>query len=313
MSWIDTKDPHQRKKLALLSLGIASVIWGINSPIMKLALLVTPVFLLAFLRFFIASFLMLATKPNLSLAKRDIPLVILCSLCGVTLNIVFFFYGLTLSTALNAGILIASIPIFTLIAASLFLKEKLRLNFILAAVLGAIGILIIIFEPLVNGEFSSNLIGNILLLLSALSWVGYEIISKKLFKTYSAATITYYSFLIGGLTFLPFAFTSFSDLPYILADPNFLLGVLYGVIFTSTLGYFLWQWGLSNMDASRVGFFFYLDPIVGTVASILLLGETITAFFLFGTFFIFSGLYLAEKRIPFSFHGHKKLHQENPT
>lgn len=298
MLFFNPPNPNQQRKLALGALATSSIIWGINSPVMKLALLVTPIFLLAFLRFFTASFVMLLFKPSLKIQQKDIPAIIVASFFGVTLNIISFFYGLKLSSAINAGIIIAAIPIFTLIGSSIFLKEHIKSNLMIASLFGIVGVGIIVFEPS-SGQLSADAFGNLLLLISALSWVGYELISKKLFKIYSPATVTYYSFLIGGLTFLPFAYGEFSVLPEIVSDPKFLLGITYGVFLTSALSYFLWQWGLAQLDASRVGFFFYLDPIVGTIASILILGETVTFYFLAGSLLIFAGLYIAERKLPY--------------
>jgi drug/metabolite transporter (DMT)-like permease len=274
---------------------------------MRWALFITPLFLLAFIRFFFASLLALFfLKPRLRIQKTDITKIILVSLLGVTGNIILFFWGLSHSLAINASIIIASIPIFTLLGSSFFLKEKIGPNLLLAAVFGSLGLFIIIFQPLFGGGFSTNILGNTSLFLSSLFWVGYEILSKQLFRKYSPSTITFYSFAIGSATFLPFALPHFSLLPQLIPQPQFLIGALYGIILTSFLSYFFWQWGLSKIDASRAGFFFYLDPVVGTIASYLLLGERITIPFLLGSLSIFIGLFLAEKRFPYPSIHHQK-------
>lgn len=293
-------------KQAFIALLIASVIWGATAPVMKWTLLITPIFLLAFLRFFFATLLLLFFKPKLNIAKPDIPLVIIASLFGVTFNIIFFFYGIKFSSAINAGIIGSSVPIITLIASFWFLKEKVSKGMLIGAGLGMFGIFIVMLEPLFKSGLSQNALGNIFHLIATFSWVGYEIVSKKLFKKYNAMTITFYSFLIGALTFLPFCFSDLINVfPKLIFDSQFIIGALYGIIFSSTIAYFLWQWGLSKFDAARVGFFQYLNPVVTTIVAFFLLGEQITMFFIAGAIFIFSGLFIAEKRHPFSVYHNK--------
>lgn len=291
---------------AFISLLIASIIWGATAPIMKWTLLITPVFLLAFLRFFFASIILLLFKPKLHIAKSDIPLVVIASLLGVTFNISFFFYGIKYSSAINAGIIGSSVPIITLVASFWFLKEKVSKGMIIGAGLGMFGILVIMLEPLFKSGLSQNALGNLFHLVATFSWVGFEMISKKLFKTYSPLTITFYSFAIGALTFLPFCFSDlFNILPKVIFNSQFLIGTVYGIIFSSTIAYYFWQWGLSKFDAARVGFFQYLNPVVTTIVAFFLLGEEITMFFITGAIFIFSGLFIAEKRHPLSVYHHK--------
>lgn len=304
---MNTTDSLHSKRPAFAALTLASIIWGINSPIMKIALTVTPVFVLAFLRFFLASFLLLFTKPEFSIEKKDIAKIVLASWLGVTLNIYLFFKGLTLTSAINAGVIISSVPLFTLLFSAIFLKEKVEKNMIYGSLLGFLGIVIILFQPIFSQGFSGNLAGNFLLLLAALTWVGYEIITKDLFKKYSPATVTFYSFVIGSVTFLPFAFSDIINvLPVILYDSRFVIGLFFGVVFASTLAYYFWQWGLSKIEATRVGFFLYLDPIVATIASVIILNESVSMTFIAGALCIFIGLYIAEKRVPVPGISHKK-------
>src|SRR5258705_3308875 len=82
------------------------------------------------------------------------------------------------------------------------------------------------------------------------------------------------------------------------------LGILYGIFFASIGGYMLWSWGLSKLSEGKVGFFFYLDPVVSTIAAVLLLSEKITLPFVIGAVFIFAGIFIAEGHFPYP-HLHK--------
>lgn len=269
---------------------------------MKLTLLSVPLFSLAFIRFFFASLILLPfVYKKLKIKKDDIPVLTLCAFAGITFNISFFFLGLTLTTALNAGIIVSTLPIFTLIFAILFLKEKITKKLVLGSIIGFLGIGIIIGQDITKHGLSLSPIGDFMLLLAMFSFVIYEIFSKKLFKKYNPFVITFYAFLIGALSFLPaFIYELSSSSAWINNLPtNAILGIIYGIFFSSLAAYSLWQWGLSKTDAGKAGFFFYLDPVVSTIAAVIILSEKITTPFVLGSILIFLGLFFAEGRLPY--------------
>ena len=93
------------KYSAFAALLIATTIWGATAAIMKITLETVPPFSLAVIRFGLASLLLLPfVAHRLSMRKEDFPLLLLATIGAVTLHIPFFFFGLKLTTALNAGI-----------------------------------------------------------------------------------------------------------------------------------------------------------------------------------------------------------------
>src|SRR3989344_4662287 len=121
---------------AFLLTASATIIWGATAPIMKLTLQEVPVFSLAFIRMSLASIIF----SKLKVKKRDLPMLTLAALTGVTLNLAFFFLGLKLTQAINAAFLIASVPIFTILAAHFYLKEKFNSRLILASLIAFAGV-----------------------------------------------------------------------------------------------------------------------------------------------------------------------------
>jgi drug/metabolite transporter (DMT)-like permease len=239
-------------------------------------------------------------RPNLRLHKKDLGLVVAGAIIGITIHIPVFFYGLSKTSAINAGVISSIAPILVLIAAAIFLKEAITKSLLIAAILGTIGVSIIIAEPLAKEGISPSFIGNLLLLISLIFSVSYEIICKKLFKTYSPMSITFYSFFIGGILLFPLmCLTHQIPSTEILHTPNFYIGIPFGIIFPSILAYSLWQWGLSKLPASRVGFFVYLDPVIGGICAFFFLGETVEPAVVAGGLFILSSLYFAETKHPY--------------
>ena len=283
---------------AFLLTASATIIWGATAPIMKLTLQEVPVFSLAFIRMSLASLILASIIfSKLKVKKRDLPMLTLAALTGVTLNLAFFFLGLKLTQAINAAFLIASVPIFTILAAHFYLKEKFNSRLILTSLIAFAGVALIIGKPYA-GVSSRELAGNFLLLLATLSWVAHEIFAKKLLKTYDGGTVAFYSMAIGAFTFLPLALLEF------VKNPNWInqvtlsgfMGILYGIFFASLIAYWAWQKGLSLLPAGQAAFFFYLDPISGTILAIILLGEKLTPQLAAGGLLISLGVILIEHK-----------------
>lgn len=294
--------PSNSKLPAFIALIAAASIWGATAAIMKLTLQTVPPFTLALIRFGTAAILLYPfVHRHLSIAIKDIPSVFFAGTIGIGIHIAFFFWGLKLTTALNAGIIVASLPLFTLLFAHFFLNEKVKKNFIAASLFGILGIGLIIGKDLGTNGLSLSPIGDVLIFLSMLTFVFYETVTKRLFSLYKPAVITWYSFVVGSFFFFPFALYENLTMTGWTTGISIevLLGILYGIFFSSIGAYNLWEWGLSKVSESRVGFFFYLDPVVATVAAVVLLGEQITTAFVLGSILIFFGLFLAEGHLPY--------------
>ncbi len=268
---------------------------------MKFALDYLPVFVLAFIRFSVASLVLFPFVINkLKVQKKDIPMIIVAGLAGISIHIALFFYGLKSTSAINAGVLFASGPLFTIAIALIFLRERITKKMLLGCIIGFIGILTVVIAD-TNEALQISPIGDLLVLGSTLSFVVFEIVSKKLFKTYSPYTVTFYAFLIGAITFLPFALPYFvhnTQNLLLTLSPMAIFAVMFGIFGSSLTAYLFWQKGLEKIDASKAGFFLYLDPIFATVASVIILGEIITVYFVLGSILIFLGILIAHNQIP---------------
>lgn len=283
---------------AYLFVIAASVIWGATPAIMKLTLTEIPIFTLAFIRMFLASvILFFVVHEKLHIKKGDFYKFVALALTGVTLNVGLFFLGLTLTKAINAAFLTPAVPILTIVAAHLYLKEKFEPKIIVAGIIALVGILIVVNKPM-GAQEPLEMFGNLLLLASALAWVFHEIIAKKLLKVYDSGTVAFYAMFIGAFTFLPMYLYELAQNPTWISNvsPTGLLGLAYGIFFASLIAYWAWQKGLKKLPAGQAAFFFYLDPVTGGIFSYLLLGEKITTPLVIGGALITLAVILAEYR-----------------
>jgi drug/metabolite transporter (DMT)-like permease len=286
-------------KKAVLALIIANTIWGAASPIFKWALLDIQPFSLAFLRFFFAAYLLLFfTAKNLSIKRKDIPLLIAGTFFGVTVNISFFFLALPLTASINAPIIASAGPIILVFASVIFLHEKLRSKVIKGMILSLIGVLIVIFRPTGVDGVNASIIGNIFLVIATFGSVVDTLIMKKLAPSYSPLTLMFWQFLIGSMTFLPLMLSEITQKGFLInLDIRGITGILFGVFLSSALAYTLYQYALKYMYASETGVFTYIDPIIAVIIAIPLLSEKLTPAYLIGAILVFLGIYIAENRI----------------
>ena len=251
--------------------------------------------------FFAALILGALTYKKLKIRQSDYKTFFYSALTGVSLNLGLFFIALKLTQAILASVLVASVPIFTMLAASYYLKEKITPKLIVSSVVAFVGVVIIVGIP--TNHFSTlALVGNVLLLLSSLVWVAHEIIAKKLLKVYSPEIVTFYTMAIGAATFIPFALLELANKPGWVFNLSFwgIFGIFYGVFLASLFAYWAWQKGLAKLPAGQASFFFYLDPISGATLSILLLGEKLTLPLIIGSVFITAAIIIAQS--------HRKAH-----
>lgn len=287
---------HQK---AILALIVANIIWGAASPIFKLSLQNIPPFTLAFLRFFGASMILFPfAVSSLWIKREDWFKLIMLSVFGITINITFFFMGLKLAPSINAPIISSSGPVFIYLFSILFLKEKSHKKRLLGTIVSLLGVVIIVGQPLFDHGFKGEIFGNLFFLLATIGAVVHAIYCKEIAPKYSAATITFWSFLIGSFTFLPFFVWELSSLsPFSTIDYRGFLGLGFGIFLSSALAYSLFDWGMKKIDAQEAGLFYYIDPVIAAIIAIPLLGEVITSIFLLGSFLVFAGIAIAEGRL----------------
>jgi len=284
---------------AILALIVANIIWGAASPIFKLALQNLPPFTLAFLRFYGAMLLIFPLAiTNLWVERRDWLKLILLSFLGITINITFFFFGLKSAPSINAPIIASSGPVFLYLFSIFILKEKPHRKVFTGLIISLIGVLIIVGQPILSQGVDGQLVGNLFFVLAMLGAVGHAIVSKEILRKYSPATVTFWSFLIGSLTFLPFFFYELIKFhPFATIDSRGWFGLVFGIVLSSAVAYFLFEWGIKQIEGQEVGLFTYIDPLAAAIIAIPLLGEVITPIFLIGSLLVFGGIFLAEGRL----------------
>ncbi len=288
-----------KTQLAVLSLIAANIIWGAAPPIFKWSLADIQPFTLAFLRFALACAIIYPfARKKLKIQNEDIPILLFISVIGLTFHIAYFFVGLKLSSSINVPIIASAAPIFLIIGSTVFLHEKLKKRLIHGTIISLTGVLIIILLPILENGLDTSLIGNILFLVSMGLTVFYTLLLKEISPRYNPLTLTFWIFAITSISFLPLVFIEIGTTDQLFTlDTKSIVGILFGAIFSSTVAYTLYTFGIKYIAANQVAVFSYVDPVIAIIIAKPLLGESVTSTFLIGSALIFIGIFISEGRI----------------
>ena len=266
---------QKSKVLVYLVSVFAITLWGISYIWTDMLIrLNISVFYFVFVRILLAGiilFLLNATRGRITrIHRKDLPKFLLLALFEPFIYFLCESYGLkeTGSPTLSAMI-IATIPLFSVVAGMLFFKEKVNLVNIIGIILSLSGICLVVMSKGQAGEHV--IIGIILLVIAVISEVGHASVTKSLSANYSSQVIVMYQFLIGSVYLLPLFLTKGLDgfsMAYLSAD------VMYPIIclafLCSSLAFSLWVSTIKSLGVAKSSIFSALIPVVSAIAAWLL-------------------------------------------
>lgn len=256
-----------------------------------------PVFSLTFFRFLFATILifaiMIKKEENWKISKKDLPIFIALGIIGMVGYHVFFFSALKYTTATNSSLINATNPIITTILAIIFLKEQIKTKNIISILMSFFGVILIItngdFSVLLNFKLNS---GDLLMIIAAICWASYAVISKKASDNYSPIKITSYAFLVCVIVLIPFVIM---EKPWVYIPNTTAIGwmsVIYMSIFASVGGYLIQQISIKKIGPSKTSLYVNLVPVFSMILAFLILKESISFIKIFAGLFIAAGVFL---------------------
>lgn len=224
--------------------------------------------------------------------KKDYISIFLAAVFGVATNMLLFLKGLELTTPIHASAIMTTTPIIILIASSLFLKEKITSLKILGVVLGFVGALVLTIYGNSSREADNVVLGNIFVLINAISYSIYIILIKKLTAKYHPFTFIKWLFLFGLVLVTPFGYHEVQQIEWQTFTPFVYFSVGFVIIGATFSTYILNPLALSKLKASTVGIFIYLQPVIAGVFAVVMAVDTINYVKVLAMLLIFAGVYL---------------------
>jgi drug/metabolite transporter (DMT)-like permease len=279
--------------------ALAGCLWGTGFYFGRLALDEMSVEWMVLYRFLFAALGMVPVMvkhrgERLRFTGAELRLLLVCSALGVPLQFLLQFHGLTRTTVSHASLMVGAMPVLLAAAAAIFAKERLNWLGWTALCGSTVGAALVTLggTRTPSGKEVPTMTGDMLVLVSlfiALAWI---LLSKKLMETHSPPVVTAYTILSGAAMLVVWVVGLWLASPLTHSNvtaPSFAHVSMTawaalaasGLLCTATTT-LLWNWGIHHVPASRAGVFLNIEPVVGSVLGVQLLGEHLGPFAWFG-------------------------------
>lgn len=289
-SWLQNQRQNQINHSTLAGLtwadgllGLVVLFWGVNFVVVKMTLAMLPPLAFNTLRLLLASSLMLVFAPLLGYSfrfqRRHWLRLIGLGLAGSTAYQLFFIFGAARTSADNASLILATVPAWVALAGTILRTERITGGGWLGVGLSLAGIALIVLGSNRHATLhfgGATLLGDFLILGATLSWSVYTIASRPMLRHYSPIAVTCFANTVGNL---PVALLGLPDLLRVewpALSLNAWLGVIFSGVFSITLAYFFWNYGVARLGSARTSLYSNLVPPVTLLVAWLWLGETLT-------------------------------------
>ncbi|MFP8781043.1 DMT family transporter [Hydrogenophaga sp. RWCD_12] len=248
-----------------------------------------PVFLLAWMRFALGGLAMSLwlKKPEdeLPLSAHTKRLLFLESFLGNFLFSVFMLFGVALTTAVSAGVIMSSIPAVVAVLSWIFLRERLTRQTAAGIACAAVGIGLFsmqkagpssLADPEALLGLSRQVWGNILVFAAVVCEASYVVIGKRLTEGLSPKRISAIINLWGFVLVTPMGIWAARNFDFASVDPPIWALLVFYALAASMWTVWLWMTGLKSIPASRAGVFTVMLPVSAAAIGVIFLGETLT-------------------------------------
>ena len=241
--------------------------------------------------------LFLAKPVNIKIARKDIGRFVLCAITGVIINQTLFIKGLSLTYSIHASLLMLTTPILIVFIAAWILRERISFIKLSGLALGITGAAVLVIGKENSGTGNSIVLGDILIIINAISYTFYFVLVKPLMLKYDPVVIIRWIFSFGFLLILPLGWIEFTQIQW-----QQFTGVDYTIMTLIVIGgtffaYLFNVYGIKILGASVAGFYIYTQPFFAAIIAMLFLKEELSMYKIVAAGLIFAGVFLANKPV----------------
>ncbi len=270
--------------LGLLSGLAAATIWGGMYVVSKVVMQVIPPFSLIVLRLALGTLtlaILIVLRRGWAVTRAQFWRIFGVGMIGYGISLGFQFVGTDLSTAANGSLVTSTTPAFVLLFAALLLAERITLRRLLALLVATAGVVVVI-DPRNAALSPSFFWGNLCLVAAALTWALYSVLIRRVTRETDVLTTTLIAFLGGLPVCLPISSWELVTTGLGRISLGVIGGILFLGILSTALAMYLWNTAFAVLDAGLASLTVFAQPVVGTLLSVVFLGERITPLFILG-------------------------------
>ncbi len=290
-----TPPPQSSRRTVFLGYGacaLAGCLWGTGFFFGRLALNEMNVESMVLYRFLFASLgvLPIALANRARFTAEEVRMLLISAFFGIPVQFLIQFHGLALTTVSHASLMVGSMPVLLGVAAATFAGERLDPIGWGALVASTIGASLIVLgghhgQGVRNGP---SLVGDLLVVLSLCTALAWILLSKKLMLTHSAPVVSAYTILSGTVMLAiwivgptlanPWLIHKIALPPVAHISATAWIALAIGGLACTATTTVLWNWGIHHVPASRAGVFLNIEPALGSILGVKLLGERLGPF-----------------------------------
>ena len=293
-----TGDESRTAVLTEISLILAAVFWGSNYAATKFAALSIPPVSVVAVRFLVAGSLMYVVlrllEPESRLARRDLLPMAGLGCLGVAVGQTTFTFGVSMTSAANTGFIFATAPVWGLLFGLVLGLERPTWRGTSGVGLSILGVGVIFYEGL--GLEGASLVGDLLVLLAAMGFGAYTVLSMRLLGRHSPLAVATYPILFGGPIVLLISAPLIPGSGWEGVGVGAWAAVAFSAVFATAFAFSAWQTGVSRIGANRVLVYQYLISLTGVASGIVFFGEVLGAEKIVGGTITLAGVYLARRQ-----------------
>jgi drug/metabolite transporter (DMT)-like permease len=254
---------------------------------------------LAFWRWVVAVivFLPFALKPLIverEILKKHIPYLAITSVLGITIfNTLIYFAGHT-TTAMNLSLISITFPVFIVLLSRIIFGELITVYKWIGIILVAAGVVLLITEgnitKLLNISFA---IGDVWMLLAAITFAVYSILLKYKPTDLSIWAFQLSTFILGLIFLFPFFVWEHMTVPAVIFNTKTIISILYVGIFASLSAFILWNKAIMKVGPAKAAMIYYTLPLFSGILAYFFLNETVSAIHFYSALAILTGIFTA--------------------
>lgn len=280
-----------------IALLMANVVWGVNTPISKTLM---PDFLPAgALNYFrligacTAFWLLSLFCKREKVTRKDLLLLFFAAFFGVMFNQMLFLHGLQMTAPIDAAIVATTAPIITMIVSAMYLKEPITWTKVVGIVVGMSGAILLISSGHAGTAVGSgNMIGNLLCVVSCISFAIYLTVFKNLISRYSSVTLMKWMFLYAAIVCLPVLYRDVASVDYRELPAGAWWRIAYVVFAATFFAYLMIPVGQKTLRPTTLSMYNYIQPLVATAVAVVIGLDTFGLTKGVAGILVFAGVYI---------------------